>query len=230
MSTPLWKRRIVWAWATIVGLGLVAILLWTFLATWRPATEDFPVQGVDMSEADVVTDWNAIAAAHADFAYLRATYGADGRDARFADYWRGAYSANLRRGAMHQYSLCRLAQDQADNFVTTVPRTSDALPMALVLDFQADCDTRPDRTVVIGEIKRFLKVVETHTGEHALLKISPEFERTYKVSEAIPRTLWLSRTFFRPDYAARGWRMWQASTMRQVEGVEGRVHWDVVVK
>ena len=33
---------------------------------------------------------------------------------------------------------------------------------------------------------------------------------------------------FKPDYAARPWRMWRASDFRRVEGVEGPVHWDVV--
>lgn len=227
MSLRLWGRRIGRLGALGIVLALSAIVAWTFALSWRPS-DKYDFQGVDVSEQQGAVDWWTVKAGGADFAYLRATYGADGRDLRFADNWAGTYAAGMRRGALHVYSLCRLAVDQANNFNTTVPRVGDALPPAVLIDFDDDCQSRPVRNVVLGELRRFLAMIEAHSGKPALLKVSKRFESDYHVTGAIPRGVWAVQDFFPPDYAARPWRMWQASDMRRIDGVSGPVHWDVV--
>lgn len=222
-----WGRRIGAAGAAVVVLGLAGVVGWTAAISWHPSPDTYPVQGVDVSEANGAIDWQTVRAGGADFAYLRATSGADGRDARFADNWRQVYAAGLRRGAIHIFSFCRLAVDQANNFVVTVPRVSDALPAAVDIDFAGDCDARPDRAVVLGEVKRFVSMVETHTGMPMLLMISKRVEATYHVAAAFERPVWSTGNFFPPEYAAKPWRMWRATNLRRVEGIDGPVNWDV---
>jgi lysozyme len=211
-----------------LAFALVALLGWMSAIRWRPAPEHFPMQGVDVGEAQGAADWFAVHAAGAQFAYVRATLGAERRDSRFAINWSGAYEAGLRRGALHVYSLCRLASDQARLFVTSVPRSDDALPPAVELAFQPGCDARPDRAVLLGELRQFLSAIETHSGKPALLKLSRGFEREYRISQAFRRNLWAVQPFFPPDHFARGWTLWQASSFRRIDGVEGLVNWDVV--
>lgn len=211
-----------------MAAALIALLGWRYALAWRPAIHDYPIQGADLSADNGEVDFRTLKAAGADFVYLRATYAADGRDARFADNWRDAQDAGLRRGAIHVYSLCRLASDQANDFITTVPRSADALPAALAIDFADDCPDRPDKAVLVAELDRFLTMVETHTGKPMLLKISRRVESTYGLSAAIPRTVWASRFFFQPQYSTSPWRMWQASDFRRVDGVSTPVNWDVV--
>ena len=138
--------------------------------------------------------------------------------------------AGMRRGAIHAWSLCRLAADQANNFNTTVPKTDDALPPAVAIDFIDGCDDRPSRDVVLEELKRFIIMVEAHTERPVLLLVSKRFEANYDVTSALDRPIWSAQNFFPPDYAARPWRMWRASDMRRIDGVEGPVNWDVVTK
>ena len=164
----------------------------------------------------------------ADFAYLRATAGAEVRDARFAANWADVYATGMRRGAMHGYSLCRLAADQANNFNTTVPRATDALPAVVMVDFTPDCPSRPERAVLLDELRRYITMVELHTGKPVLLKVAKPFDAAYRVTGAIPRPIWAVQNFFPPDYPARPWKMWQANDMRRIDGVDGPVHWDVV--
>ncbi len=102
------------------------------------------------------------------------------------------------------------------------------LPVAVELRFDGDCPARPDRDVVIGELRRFLAAVETHTGKPTLLKVTRSFDAQYRVSEAIPRNLWAVQPLFPPDYFPRPWRVWQATSFRRVEGVERPINWDVV--
>ncbi|SDA14000.1 glycoside hydrolase family 25 protein [Sphingomonas sp. NFR15] len=227
MRLNTWAKR-------LAAMGVVAVLLIALACAasalalqWRPSAK-YPIQGVDVSDAQGEIEWWSVHGAGADFAYVRATSGAAGRDMRFAANWDAVPKTGMRRGAMHRYSLCHLAVDQANNFNTTVPRTPDALPAAIELGFTDDCAARPDAPAVIAELRRFLTMVEAHTGKPVLLKISRPFDAAYHVTAAFDRPVWATGNFFPPDYAARPWRMWQANDMRRIDGIEGPVNWDVV--
>jgi lysozyme len=226
----LWRRTRIAAAAALV-LALIALLAWLIAINWRPDARAFPSQGIDVGEAQGRIDWWKLKAnPDIGFAYARATIGAGRRDRRFAANWRGMYAVAMPRGAIHIFSLCQLAADQAGNFVKTVPRSDDQLPMALDLDFDSACAARPERKVVLNEISRFLAGVEAPMGKPAILRVSKAFEAQYRVSEAIPRPLWSVQPFFPPDYFDKGWTMWQSSSFRRIEGVPGAVNWDVMVK
>ena len=217
-------------WGMVAMLTVAgAIALWLFARDWRPSSDDYQFQGVDVSAATGTVDWAAIKAAGADFGYVRATAGVD-RDPAFEDNWKGVPAAGMRRGALHAWSLCKLAADQANNFNTVVPKTDDALPPAVEIDFTDGCTDRPGRDVVIEELKRFIIMVEAHTQRPVLLAVSQRFEATYRVTAEIDRPVWAIGNFFPPDYAARPWRMWRASDMRRIDGVSGPINWDVVAK
>ncbi len=215
--------------ATVAAVAAVlAGGLWLVAIRWHPSPASFPFQGVDVSAAQGPIEWPVLRAGGAQFAYVTATTGATGRDPMFEKHWREVFEAGMGRGAVHVYSLCKLAIDQANNFNTTVPRDRDALPAAIDIAFAADCPSRPDRKIVIGELTQLVTLIETHTGQPALLRISRDFDAAYRVSEALRRPLWSAQNFFPPDYAARPWRLWQASDMRRMDGAAAPLHWDVV--
>jgi lysozyme len=229
------RRRVLWqrtrvAAGVVLACALLALLFGLFAANWRPSPKDFPVQGVDVTAAQGPIDWWKVKAGGVDFAYARASVGARGRDTRFRAYWRGLYQAAIPHGAIHVFSLCQLSADQAGNFLRAVPRHPELLPVALDLDFEPDCPARPARAVVIGEIAHFLAVVEASTGQRAVLKITRRFEEQYRVSETIRRPLWSAAAFFPPAYFDKPWTMWQASSFRRIDGVNGAVNWDVMAK
>lgn len=209
-------------------LGIAALIFWQFLAHWHPSTVDYRFQGVSVGQAQGPVDWVAVREAGADFAYVRATNGTLGRDIMFADNWRAAFEAGLKRGAYLDYSLCGLAADQANLFNTVVPQTDDQLPPALYVHFTPGCAARPDRQVVVGEVARAMAMIENHLHRPAILKLSREVEARYNLAQAIPRALWEEGTFFPPDYAGRPWRLWQANDRRHVPGIDTPVEWSVV--
>jgi lysozyme len=228
IATLLLKRRIGRIVALVLALVLACAAASTYALGWRPSMSSYVFQGLDVSDAQGSIDWWSVKDAGADFAYLRATMGADGRDTQFQDNWRVVPVTGMRRGAIHVYSLCRPAADQANNFNTNVPRTDDALPAAVEIDFTPDCESRPARDVVLGELRTFLTMAEAHTGKPMLLKVSQRFETTYRLSAGIARPVWEVQNMIPPDYATRPWRMWQASDLRRIDGVTGPVNWDVV--
>jgi lysozyme len=228
MAASVWGKRLN-RWS--VGLAAFAViaggLMWIAIH-WSPSRARFPVQGIDVSHHNGEIAWPTVAADGVDFAYIKATEGADMHDPRFLDNWNGAARAGMLRGAYHFFTLCRLASDQATNFIAHVPRDPQALPAAVDLEFGGNCSERPSREVLLQEVAAFIKAVEAHTGKPVVLYLTKEFDAHYQVSGAINRQLWLRSLVFQPAFGARPWAMWQASSFRSVAGISGRVDWNLV--
>ena len=223
------SRYLRWG-AILLALAVAALVLWTAITGWAPSRDDYSVQGVVVSAANGKPEWAELGATGVDFAYITASEGARGRDAKFGTNLEGVQQAGIRFGALHHFDICRLASDQATLFITTVPRSEQALPPTVQLDFSEDCKSRPNRALILSELAMFLNQIEAHSGTPAILLLSPEFEEEYKVSSAIDRNVWLEGNWFLPDYSARPWVMWTANNARRVDGIEGPVRWAVVRK
>lgn len=218
--------RRVGAMLLLLAFG-VGVALWS-AARWTPPREEFPFQGVMIDAGNGAVQWGSVKAAGADFAYLAATDGADRSDAMFARNVRGATEAGVQFGPVHRFDLCRLATDQAANFIRHVPRRVDALPAAVWLDFDDRCPDRPTRALLLSELATFLAQIEAHMGKPSLIAPSAAFDADYRVTEGIARTIWLRRDFFEPDYGAHPWAMWQANDYVRISGADGTIGWSVV--
>jgi lysozyme len=214
----------------VTALALATVAGWRLAVRWEPSRYTYPVQGVDVSEANGAIEWPVAKGAGVDFGYAVATHGDNVRDRAFQTNWDAMAAAGVRRGAIHVYSFCQPGADQADAFNTVVPVTKDALPAAIALDYDEACTDRPQRDRLLAEVAAAAKRIEAHTGMPVLLKVSRAVENDYRFGEAMKRNLWVAGNFLKPGYAARPWRMWQASDLRRVDGVEGPVNWDVAVK
>lgn len=214
--------------ALLLAAVLVAAIAWWQAGRWAPPRSAYALQGIDISAASGEIDWAMVKARDVDFAYLAATAGADARDAAFLRHWAQAEEAGIRRGAIHIFSLCAGAAAQAGAFAAVVPRDPRALPAAIDLDFHDDCPARPERQVLLDNLRQLASLIETHSGKAVVLRIAPAFESEYQVSEAIPRSLWVERNFLNPDYTARPWRIWRSSSLRRIDGIERPVNWNVV--
>lgn len=212
----------------LLCLVFVAAALWWMAGRWTPSRDSYPVQGFAVSAGNGEIDWLTIRSGDADFVYIQATAGGGERNSAFAANWAGARDVGLRYGAIHRFSLCRRASEQARLFIASVPRDNAALPPVVALDFDAGCAARPNRGVVLSELNTFLNEIEAHSGKPAVLRISAPFDKVYDVSGGINRTVWLVANLFAPDYAAHPWVMWTANDWRRVRGVEGTVGWTVV--
>ena len=89
------------------GLGLVASF-----RGWTPPRAEYPMQGALVGERDGAVDFTALGATGADFVYLEASQGAQGRDARFAGNLAELEGGSLARGAVHIYDPCARAENR----------------------------------------------------------------------------------------------------------------------
>ncbi len=214
--------------ASLVLLLLAAGLALWWAARWTPDRTLYPTQGVTIDAGNGDVHWGSIKAAGADFAYIMGTDGSAGIDPAFVRNMAAAREAGVQAGAIHRYSLCQLATDQAANFIRHVPRRADALPAVVWLDYDDRCPDRPTRALLLSELATFLAQIEAHMGKRSLIAPGPAFESDYKVTRGIARTTWLRRDFFEPDYGAHPWAMWQANDYVRLSGTDGTVGWNVL--
>jgi lysozyme len=215
----------------LLTAALLVLLAAAFIGAprWTPPRAAYPVQGIDVSAHQGVIDWPRLRGQGVDFAYIKASEGGDFRDKRFARNWGSAGRAGIRRGAYHFFTLCRPGADQAANFLAAVPPDPTALPPAVDLEFLGNCTTADRMTPadLRRELSSFLDLIEKRTGQPTLLYLTAEFDEAYRVSASFDRPLWLRRIIREPRFGARRWTLWQASNFRRLDGIEGRVDWNV---
>ena len=207
--------------------GALGAYLWA--PNWTPARSAFPVQGIDVSGHQGTIAWGELRRQGVDFAYVKATEGGDFKDKSFSRNWALANRAGIPRGAYHFFTLCRSGADQAANFLAAVPNDPDALPPAVDLEFMGNCNkaNRMNQSQLLKELQTFLTLIEARTRTPSILYLTDEFDRAYGVSAAFDRPLWLRRLVLRPNFGSRSWTIWQASNFRRLDGINGRVDWNV---
>jgi lysozyme len=222
-----WRRR--FAAALLLAVLAGGAWLWWQARHWAPPRGEFPAQGVLVGARDGQADFPALKAIGADFAYIEASDGASGRDSAFAANFSRVADSGLRYGVVHAYAPCVPAEQQAANFLTTVPRDAALLPPVIELSRLAeDCDDPVSEAAVESELTTFLNQIEGHVGKPAVLKISPAFEERYHVAARLERNLWLERDWLQPDYAGRPWTLWTANSSLRTEASGTPLRWVVL--
>ncbi|UYH54896.1 glycoside hydrolase family 25 protein [Qipengyuania sp. SS22] len=218
---------------TAMFLALIALIgaayAWYEGRDWRPDEELWPDQGALVGAGDGAVDFDTLAGLGAQFVYLEASDGAARKDAGFGPNFARARNAGLQVGAAHRFDPCAVADGQSGNFVTMVPRDADLLPPAILLETTADdCPTRISDAAVQSELTTLVNQIEAHAGKPAILAPVEEFEAAYAPSRRFDRQLWLTRSWFEPEYATRPWLMWTANRWYQTEAAQEPLRWVVV--
>lgn len=224
---PRWLR---WLIISTLLLAMCALAAFKFLSDWHPSDREYPRQGIDVSHHQKTIDWSKLKAQGVDFAYIKASEGGDYRDDRFAEYWAAAGRAGIARGAYHYFTLCRPGALQAANFIAAVPYDPNALPPVVDVEFLGNCTTAQvmDKEAFHREMAAYLAAVEGHFRKPVIFYMTDEFDRAYAVSARIHRPLWLRSIWNKPDFGARPWHIWQTSNFRRLDGIDGRVDWNVM--
>ena len=179
------------------------------------------VNGMDVSYYDTSVDWSVAKAAGIDFAFIRVTDGTQYQDPKFAEFWAGARTAGVIRGA---YQFFRPAEDpiaQADLMLSLMgPLQVGDLPPVLDVEVSGGLST----TDVAANIHAWVDHVTTVIGRapiiYAGLYSWPEYTGGADLTSS---PLWLAQytTAACPDIPApwTQWMFWQHSDTGTVDGV-----------
>lgn len=188
-------------------------------------SKKFSVHGIDVSKYQGRIDWQAVAASDVQFAWIKATEGADHLDARFHENWAGAKAAGVPRGAYHFVYWCRPWRQEMAWFKQIVPVERDALPP--VLDVEATPESRtckrrltPDE--VIPEMRAMLADMEAHYGKKPIVYSTVDFyEGILSGGGLEDYPIWVRSTKHQPSvrYGARKWHFWQYQSDGSVPGI-----------
>ena len=143
----------------------------------KSSPEHYPVHGVDVSRWQGNINWEKLRAQGANFAYIKATDGGDHLDPMFRKNWNAADEAGLKRGAYHFFYWCRTGAEQADWFIRNVPKSANALPPVIDVEYnhQSSCKKRPSRETVLKKMKAFMDKLEAHYGQRPIIYTAPDF-------------------------------------------------------
>jgi lysozyme len=220
----------------LLGILLVVALLgaafWSYQRGWlrpnRPVASRFPVHGIDVSHHQGAIDWPAVKEHGVAFAYVKATEGADWRDPRFEQNWRGAGAAGIPRGAYHFFTFCTPGTPQAENFLAVLRASGGELPPVADVEFTGNC-TRWDSIPRIREqLAAFLARVEEGAGRRPLLYLTQTSHARIVAGHFPDHELWVRHVFLVPSERRYGrWLFWQFAHDGRVSGISRPVDLNV---
>jgi len=188
-----------------------------------PSLQRYPIRGIDVSHHQGEVDWTAVRGDGVLFVYLKATEGGDFVDPRFARNWTQARGAGLAVGAYHFFTFCRDGASQARNFLATVPRTVDALPPAVDLEFGGNCGRTPAGGELRKELLAFLEPVQAAYGRPPVFYVTREFFNAYMWDDSgstLDQHLWARDIFRSPRWLGpQAWTFWQYANRGRIAGI-----------
>jgi lysozyme len=210
-------------WPILFGVGVVVCVgaLYYFgcwIPNYPPAAQ-YPIRGIDVSHHQGTIDWRKVAAAGQRFAYIKATEGADFPDNSFTQNWAGARAAGIIPGAYHFFTLGTSAAQQAESFVSTVPRESNSLPPAIDLEFSVYNRNHAQAAKDFQEeLDTFTDMVTKFYGRPPVIYTMDDFRKQYLDGAHLDQ-IWVREIFLHPK--RNDWMFWQFNSRGLVPGIRG---------
>ncbi len=207
---------------------LTAILISCLILSCNSITERIPhfaVHGIDVSHYQAHINWDIIADQKIDFAFVKATEGAEHIDSLFTNNWTEIKRVGMKRGAYHFFRPTISAKKQAQNFINNVDLEAGDLPP--VLDVEVD-DGISEKQLREG-VALWLKLVEEHYKVRPIVYTNLKFFDRYINNHFDNYPFWIARYNTLKPYLGKGkyWQFWQYGNRGQLDGINGFVDFNV---
>lgn len=126
--------------------------------------------------------------------------------------------------AYHFFTECRSGEEQAANFLETVPLAEADMPLALDLEFAVECSDPMTPPELRAAVATFIAEVEAKAGSEMLIYLLPDFDEKYELAGEIDRNRWSRSLYHRPNTE---WAVWQYSATAYIEAIDGGVDLNV---
>lgn len=215
------KTKILFLCFLLGSLGIYAALLYCgFVHLNHPDRKHYPVRGVDVSSYQGVIDWNMLSSQGIDFAFIKATEGADYIDDRFAENLASAMDTDLKVGAYHFFTVLSSGKAQAENFSRTVPKNANMLPPVVDLEVTAALSLTSVEEFRC-ELRDFLETVKEYYGRNPIIYTTKDSYAELISGAFDDYDIWY-RSVYSPAPKSVDWTFWQYSNRHRLEGYSGK--------
>lgn len=191
--------------------------------------ESYSIHGIDVSKYQSAIVWEEVKAmkvkeVQLGFAFIKATEGIGNTDPQFKRNWKKAKDNELVRGAYHFFIASKDGRLQAENFIDRVNLEKGDFPPVL------DVEQLNGTTAVQlkKEAKEWLDIVENHYGVKPIIYTNVDFYKRNLGSEFDSYPLWVAHYHqLQQPRIDRGWAFWQHSDVGLVNGINGKVDFNV---
>lgn len=187
------------------------------------------IAGIDLSHNNGAIDYSQVASTGAMFAYLKASEGRFGKDARFTANYDGLRQNQIPCGAYHFYRPESDAEAQATNFLSVVSQLDPGdLPPALDVEIAHG----QSATAIVAGIQQWLNVVQQNLGRAPVIYTSASFWNSAVAGsdEFAGNPLWVAHYTSNPapniPNGFSDYMFWQYSDSGQIDGINGKVDLD----
>lgn len=189
-----------------------------------PSYTDYPVQGIDVSHHQQKIRWDVIDKNSIQFAFIKATEGGDHRDSMYQENWREAIRNHIPVAAYHFFTFCKEGDAQARNYIHYVPKDSMSLPPIIDLEYSGNCMEPNRKQDLIGEIVKYLDIVEDHYQRKVIIYTTNEFYKHNLQNQLPDNPIWIRDIVSEPKLPdGRNWLFWQYTNKGEIEGIGTKV-------
>lgn len=224
-TRKLLKRSLLPLLLAFLCMLTLAILLYT--GTLWPNylfVPNYSVQGIDVSSYQKSIDWKSVAqTGKYTFVFIKATEGKTYKDVYFQANWRRTKAYGLLRGAYHFYTPYLTGAEQADNYISVVPKEAGMLPPVLDLELSGT-----NRQVMLREIKVFLDRLQQHYGMRPIIYTDHDRYVEYIKGNFAGYAIWIGEALLPIQWSdVKNWTFWQYCDRGHVAGISEFVDLDV---
>ena len=229
MKSLLFKPPLFYVFLIFLCAISLIVLLYCFIFTPKKANaQPYPIQGFDVSHHQGEIKWRKISPKNYQFVYLKATEGGDFKDRLFQNNWLAAREQGLHVGAYHFYRLCRKGRIQAENFIATVPKKTDALPPVIDLEYDNACIHQFTQEQLLAEIKIMHDQLQQHYGKQPIFYTSKNFYNIVLIDTFKNTPIWIREYQDQPRLKdQRAWTFWQYTAKGKIQGIDKAVDLNV---
>jgi len=190
---------------------------------------NYEIHGIDVSKYQRQINWEAVRKMEVGnirlgFAFIKATEGLGNVDSQFRRNWKKAKEVGMPRGAYHFFLATKSGRRQAENFIRTVKLEPGDLPPVLDVEQTYGVPT----TKIQKEVQEWLDVVEEYYGVKPILYTNVVFYERYLGEKFDRYPLWIAHYLQKErPRIGRDWHFWQYSETGNVNGVHGKVDFNV---
>ena len=189
-----------------------------------PTTAEYPVQGIDISHHQGHIQWNLIDTSVVSFAFIKATEGAEHKDTLFVENWHEAQQRDILVGAYHYFSFCKSGEEQAANFIATVPKDSLDLSPIIDLEYGGNCKVGNRKADIIKEVTDYINRLESYYHKRVIIYSTNEFYKNNLISRFSDNPIWIRDILTTPQLPdGRAWTFWQFTNRGQLDGIDSKV-------